>query len=53
MILLMLFIAVLFIEWKFSPRVEYLEKESLLILFFTANTRHECLNTRKRLIFKI
>ena len=47
MILLMLFIAVLFIEWKFSPRVEYLEKESLLILFFTAE------NTRKRLIFKI
>ena len=47
MILLILLIAVLFIEHKFSPRVEYLEKESLLILFFTAK------NTRKRLIFKI
>jgi len=47
MILLILFILALVAELIWSPRVEYLEKESLLILFFTAE------NTRKRLIFKI
>lgn len=37
----------LVVELIWSPRVEYLEKESLLILFFTAK------NTRKRKIFKL
>jgi hypothetical protein len=47
MIILLLLIAVLFVELRFSPRVEYLEKESLLILFYGAK------NTRKRKIFKL
>jgi hypothetical protein len=46
MIILLLLIA-LAIEIQFSPRVEYLEKESLLILFYGAK------NTRKRKIFKL
>lgn len=48
MILFILFIAVLYTELRFSPRLEYLEKESLLILFFTAKNKE-----RKRLIFKL
>ena len=48
MTIFILFIAVLYIELRFSPRVKYLEKESLLILFFTAKNKE-----RKRKIFKI
>jgi hypothetical protein len=47
MTLFILFIAVLYIELRFSPRVEYLEEESLLILFYGEK------NTRKRKIFKL
>jgi len=48
MTLFILFIAVLYIELRFSPRVEYLEKESLIILFFSAKNKE-----RKRKIFKL
>jgi len=42
-----IFIIIAQIEKIFSPRLEYLEEDSLLILFYSAK------NTRKRLIFKI
>ena len=44
---LLLLLIVLGTELYFKPRLEYLEEESILILFYSAK------NTRKRLIFKI
>lgn len=45
-VILLLFIG-LSIELYYKPRLEYLEEESIFILFYSVK------NTRKRLIFKI
>jgi len=47
MILIILLIIALIIEKLFSPRLDYLEEESVIILFYGTK------NTRKRIIFKI
>jgi len=46
-IIIVLFIVIILTEKLYSPRLEYIEESSVLILFYGAK------NTRKRKIFKI
>ena len=47
MITLLIILIILFIEFKYRPRFEYVEESSVLILFYSAK------NTRKSKIWKI
>ena len=42
------FVVLGLIEWKWSPRLEYVKESSVLLFFFTAKK-----GIRRRLIFKI
>lgn len=49
--ILIIIVAIIFIEVTYSPRIDYLEDESLLILYYSS--KNNGIKERKSFIFKI